>query len=95
MSKKREGDERGKVEMKASRMVGPAGSSGLLPRDAPGFLKVLHEGADQILRDLTVRGLGVLLRGIVLQVDQLHGFEGMVLEELPVALADGVVGPSW
>ena len=51
-----------------------------LPRDAAGFLDMLHQDLNEFITNFGVRRHGVFLSRIFFEVNQLHGFKGMVLQ---------------
>ena len=55
---------------------------------------MLHQDLNEFIADFGVRRHGVFLGGILFEIDQSHRFKGMVLQQLPRAAANGIIGAA-
>ena len=55
---------------------------------------MLHQDLNEFIADFGIQRHGVFFGGILFEVDQLHGLEGIVLQEFPWAAANGIIGSA-
>ena len=52
---------------------------------------MLHQDLNEFIADFGIRRHGVFLGGILFEVNQLHGLEGIVLQEFPWPAPNGII----